>query len=224
MSEHAAEHAKAQDNSNFALWISIAGIASLLLVGGYRAAVATGVFQWTQSAMIVLYIIWIASEFRVTSSSASQDRSKDQYTCETYAIARFVTMLAALGFDPIWPNTAGAWVTAGFAVFFCGVALRAWAIHTLGQGYSHRVRKPTPDGIITSGPYRFVRHPAYSGMLLAHAGVLILFCNIFSVVALFAVFVPALVRRIHVEERELLAIPDYCAFAATRARLLPGIW
>jgi protein-S-isoprenylcysteine O-methyltransferase Ste14 len=215
---------KQASSSNFALLISVSGIAALLLVGGYRAATATGVHQWLLVSMIVLYVIWILSEFRITSSSASQDRSKDQYTCETYAIARFITMLAALGFDSIWSNSAGIWLPVGYAIFFGGIALRAWAIHTLGKSYSHRVRTPSEQFIVSSGPYRSIRHPAYTGMLLAHVGVLVLFFNVFALIALVAVFIPALVRRIRVEEEHLLQIPEYHAFASTRARLAPGIW
>lgn len=215
---------KEQTGSNFALLISVSGIAALLLVGGYRAATATGVFQWLLIGMIVSYVIWIASEFRVTSSTASQDRSKDQYTCETYAIARFVMMLAAMGFDPIWSNSVHAWLPVGIAIFAGGIALRAWAIHTLGQSYSHRVRTPQAQFIVSSGPYRHIRHPAYTGMLIAHIGVLVLFFNVFALLALVAVFVPALVRRIRVEEQHLLTIPEYNAFAASRARLAPGVW
>lgn len=215
---------KGQTSSNFALLISVTGIAGLLLVGGYRAATATGVYQWLLIATIALYILWIVSEFRVTSSTASQDRSKDQYTCETYAIARFIMMLAAMGFDPIWNNDFGAWLPVGAAIFFGGVALRAWAIHTLGQSYSHRVRTPQSQFIVSSGPYRHIRHPAYTGMLIAHIGILVLFFNVFALVALVAVFVPALVRRIRVEEQHLLNIPEYHIFASTRARLAPGVW
>jgi protein-S-isoprenylcysteine O-methyltransferase Ste14 len=210
--------------SNFALIIACTGIASLLLLGGYRAAISTGLLQSLTIAMIVLYITWIASEFSVTSSIASQDTAKDKYTCESYAIARFLTMLAAVGIDPLWNNAPGPWLPAGGALFSAGVGLRAWAIHTLGQSYSHRVRTPHQQMIVSSGPYRNIRHPAYTGMLIAHIGVVVLFFNVLATIVLFAVFVPALVWRIRIEERHLLTIPEYGAFAAKRARLVPGIW
>lgn len=215
---------KEPTHSNFALLISCVGIAVLLLIGGYRAAISTGVFHWLRIGVIALYSLWIVSEFRVTSSTASKDRSEDQYTCEAYAIARFLMMSAALGFDPIWSNSFQAWLPIGAALFASGIALRAWAIHTLGKSYSHRVRTPQAQMIVSGGPYRYIRHPAYTGMLIAHIGVLVLFFNVFALLMLIAVFVPALVRRIRVEEQHLLRIPDYQAFAANRARLVPGMW
>jgi protein-S-isoprenylcysteine O-methyltransferase Ste14 len=86
------------------------------------------------------------------------------------------------------------------------------------------VRTPSENTIIADGPYRFLRHPAYAGMLLAHVGILVLFFNWFLLIAFTAVFVPVLVRRIRVEESHLLTIPEYQAFAAHRARVAPGIW
>jgi len=209
--------------SNFARLIALIGIAALLLVGGYRAAAAATFFRWLTVGTIAMYLAWILSEFRVTSSEASKDTANDRYTCESYAIARSITVLAAFGFESIW-SAPGAWLPFGLSLFLGGIALRTWAIRTLGQFYSHRVRTPAGYSIVTGGPYRLLRHPAYAGMLLAHLGLLILFFNWFVLVALFAVFVPALVRRIRVEETHLLAIPEYRAFAATRARLAPGVW
>jgi protein-S-isoprenylcysteine O-methyltransferase Ste14 len=213
-----------QTRSCFAMVIACIGIAALLLIGGYRAAICTGVFHWVLIGVITLYALWIASEFKVTTSSASQDRSSDRYTCETYASARFLMMMAALGCEPIWSNRLQAWLPIGLALFAIGVALRAWAIRTVGQGYSHRVRTPQAQFIVSAGPYRYVRHPAYAGMLLAHIGVLVLFFNVFALLALFAGLVPALMHRIRVEEQHLLSIPEYSAFAATRMRLVPGVW
>jgi protein-S-isoprenylcysteine O-methyltransferase Ste14 len=213
----------AKPASNFGFIIAVVGISLMLLVSGIQAFTATGVYRWLTPVIAVLYVLWIASEFRITTDIASKDTSSDQYTCEAYAIARFVTMLAAFGMGSIWTEP-GVWLPLGLTVFIGGIALRAWAIRTLGRSYSHRVRTPAAQQIVDSGPYRHLRHPAYTGMLIAHVGILLLFCNVFVAVALFAVFLPALVRRIRVEERHLLQIPAYREFAVQRARLAPGVW
>ena len=68
-------------------------------------------------------------------------------------------------------------VPAGPAATFCGVALTAagialaiWARLTLGRNWSGTVTLKQDHQLIRSGPYRFVRHPIYSGFLLAMAG------------------------------------------------------
>lgn len=214
---------KTKPSSNFGLLIAVVGIALMLLVSAYQAVAGAGVYRWLTPLIAVLYVLWVASEFRITTDIASKDTSSDQYTCEAYAIARFITMLAAFGMGSIWTEP-GAWLPLGLCIFGGGIALRAWAIRTLGRSYSHRVRTPAEQFIVDSGPYRVLRHPAYTGMLIAHVGILVLFCNVFVAVALFAVFLPALVRRIRVEEQHLLQIPAYREFAVQRARLAPGVW
>jgi protein-S-isoprenylcysteine O-methyltransferase Ste14 len=210
--------------SNFALAIALCGIIAMIVVGGYRYTMAAGGFKAPLiAAVMLLYIGWIVSEFRVTVGESGKETGDDKGTCEAYAIGRFITMLAAFGFDSLW-SEPGPWFHLGFGLFVGGMAFRTYAIHTLGRFYSHRVRTPNQNTIIADGPYRYLRHPAYAGMLLAHAGILVLFFNWFLLVAFVGVFVPVLVRRIRVEESHLLVIPEYRAFAAGRARVAPGIW
>lgn len=210
--------------SNFTLFIALFAVAAMLALGGYKFLAAPDSFKgMLTGAITLIYVGWILSEFRITAGEASKDASTDQGTAESYAIGRFLTMLTALGFDSLW-NAPGAWLPVGFAVFFCGVGFRVYAIRTLGSFYSHRVRTPDENTIVADGPYRFLRHPAYAGMLLAHVGILVLCFNWFLLIAFFMVFIPVLVRRIQVEETHLLDIPAYRSFAALRARVAPGIW
>jgi protein-S-isoprenylcysteine O-methyltransferase Ste14 len=209
---------------NFALAIAVTGIAAMIGVGGYQLAAAAGTFKAPLiAAVILLYIGWILSEFGVTVGESGKETGDDKGTCEAYAIGRFITMLAAFGFDSLW-SSPGPWFFLGFGLFIGGIIFRTYAIRTLGRLYSHRVRTPSENTIIADGPYRFLRHPAYAGMLLAHVGILVLFFNWFLLTAFVGIFIPVLVRRIRVEEHHLLAIPEYQAFAAGRARVAPGIW
>lgn len=214
------------NRSRFAQLIASAGMASMLGAAAYAVFAREGLFQWLSPAVAIAYVVWIASEWRITTADASNDTGSDRFTCEAYASARFLTMLAAFLPLPVWSG-AGVWLPVGLAVFAGGIALRAWAILTLGRSYSHRVRTPeglATEGIVSSGPYRHLRHPAYTGMLVAHVGIAILFCNVFVVAAVCLALLPALVRRILVEEAHLLQLPAYRAFATPRARLAPGVW
>ncbi len=168
--------------------------------------------------------MWVLSEFRITAGAATKDTGDDRGTCEAYALARLLTVVTALSVDSVW-TAPGLWLLLGVVLFVGGILLRASAIRTLGRSYSHRVRKPEAENIIDNGPYRFLRHPAYSGMLLAHTGFVLLFFSWPLVLVFTAVFIPVLVRRILLEERYLLTIlPAYGLFAQGRARLVPGIW
>jgi methyltransferase len=64
-----------------------------------------------------------------------------------------------------------SWLVGGLLTWTAGKALKWWAIATLGRAWTFRVVVVPGDGLIASGPYRFVRHPNYLGVLLELAGV-----------------------------------------------------
>jgi len=138
-------------------------------------------------------------------------------------MGRALTMLTALAFPTRW-TSAGPWMVAGFAVFIAGVAFRLIAIRTLGKFYSHRVRVMGDHQVVSNGPYRLVRHPAYTGMLTAHLGVVIFFFNPFALASLLLMLLPAMIVRIRIEERALFELQGYSEYATDRNRLLPLLW
>ena len=79
--------------------------------------------------------------------------------------------------------------------------------------------------VISSGPYAFVRHPMYSGIMLFFAGVPLLLGSWWGV-AIAPVFAVLFAIRARIEERALVeGLPDYADYAArVRYRLVPGLW
>ncbi len=205
-------------------------IMALLFVGVliYAAYVKlaswSGMMQTGGIAFMVLYVLWVFSEFKITAGEITKGASSaDKLTCEAYAIARVITVACALAFPTVWTEP-GRWMIVGMGIFVASIIFRLVAIYTLGKFYSHRVRITNDHQIIDSGPYRWIRHPAYTGMFLAHIGLVIFFFNWFVLIALFFVFLPVLVRRILVEEKALFDLPGYKEFALERARLIPLAW
>lgn len=210
-------------SSNFAKLMAATGMLGLLGVGVALHFLRAAPFNWISPALAAVYALWLLSEWRISAGDKSRELQHDKLTCESYAVARLLTMVAAFLPAPLW-TSIGPWLPIGAGLFVAGVLVRAWAIRSLGEAYSHRVRTPDGSVIVSHGPYRLLRHPAYAGMLLANIGVATLLFNPFVVAALAFAFVPAVVRRIRVEEAHLLAMPDYQAFATQRARLVPGVW
>jgi methyltransferase len=111
-----------------------------------------------------------------------------------------------------------------FAVFLASNAVRLWVVRTMGQHWNVQVMDSTRLGVVTSGPFRFVRHPNYAAVFAEMFSLpLIHTAWITAVVALVA-YAGAISQRIAVEERVLLANPDYRAAMASKPRFLPGLF
>ncbi len=204
--------------------LALTFVAVLVYVGYQKISAWSGDMQIAGIAFVSLYVLWIFSEFKITAGEITKGSSAaDKHTCEAYAIARATTVFCALAFPTVWTEV-GVWTYAGLAIFSISIVFRLVAIYTLGRFYSHRVRITNDHTIIDYGPYRWIRHPAYTGMFLAHIGVVVFFFNWFVLTALFCVFLPVLVRRILLEEKALFDLPGYEQFAAVRARLIPLAW
>lgn len=107
-----------------------------------------------------------------------------------------------------------------------GVMLRTWAVITLGKFFTWHVTTQDGQGLVTHGPFRWLRHPSYTGALLIY-----LFAPAFLhswwTFILGWIFLPlAFVRRVQVEEKALKIFfgTEYEKFCEQRARIFPGIW
>ncbi|HET8707640.1 MAG TPA: isoprenylcysteine carboxylmethyltransferase family protein [Pseudomonadales bacterium] len=184
----------------------------------------SGPMRWGALLFIVCYITWLFAESKVALTESDKGKtSADKGTCEAYAAGRALTVLAALAYPTLWKE-AGPWMPIGLMVFVSGVFFRLIAIRTLGQFYSHRVRVMGDHQVVSNGPYRLVRHPAYTGMLIAHLGVVIFFFNWYTLLMWLGILLPSMILRIRIEEKALFELKGYPEFAATRKRLIPGVW
>jgi protein-S-isoprenylcysteine O-methyltransferase Ste14 len=62
----------------------------------------------------------------------------------------------------------------GAVLFACGISLAVWARLHLGRNWGMPMTQRVEPELVTSGPYRFVRHPIYSGLLIAILGTALL--------------------------------------------------
>jgi methyltransferase len=91
----------------------------------------------------------------------------------------------------------------GIAVFVLGKGIKYWAIATLGSRWTFRVLVPPSSSLITHGPYRYVRHPNYVGVIGELVGLALVARAAISGVLSVVLFAALIVRRIRVEERAL---------------------
>jgi protein-S-isoprenylcysteine O-methyltransferase Ste14 len=107
-----------------------------------------------------------------------------------------------------------------------GLVIRMWAIAVLGRSFRTTVEVDPEQAVVASGPYRWVRHPSYTGLLLIVAGFGLGTGYWLALVVCIALPLPALLRRIRVEEAELTRVlgDRYRAYQAQTRRLVPGLW
>jgi protein-S-isoprenylcysteine O-methyltransferase Ste14 len=114
----------------------------------------------------------------------------------------------------------------GVIVMWLGLAIRVWAIAALGSAFRTTVEVDPGQAVVSHGPYMWIRHPSYTGLLLIVGGFGLALGNWLALAACLLVPSPAIGRRIRVEEAELDRVlgDPYRAYQRKTKRLIPGVW
>ena len=142
---------------------------------------------------------------------------------KTLSVVGFVIMVTAivamfyrrclLGTGPI---TAGVQVVA--------ILLMIWARMTFGHRSFHAVANPTEGGLVTTGPYHYLRHPIYAAVLWFVMSGAAAHLSLESIL-LALVLVAGAALRIYAEERLVVQrYPEYVAYAARTPRVIPFLF
>src|SRR3954447_18329397 len=140
-----------------------------------------------------------------------------------------ITLGAAIAFALVLGSrsrTTGWYSIVGVVVMWLGLALRAWAVATLGRAFRTTVEVDSEQAVVSTGPYRWIRHPSYTGLLLIVIGCGMAAGSWLALAVCLVLPLPALLWRIRVEEAELTRVLDdrYGSYQARTKRLLPGVW
>ncbi len=114
----------------------------------------------------------------------------------------------------------------GLALFVAGIVLRWYAMFHLGRLFTFDVAVAADHQVVDTGPYRLVRHPAYTGSLLSFVGLGIYAGNALALPVLLLPMAFAFARRIRVEEAALTSAlgSRYADYAARTRRLVPFVY
>ena len=177
----------------------------------------------------VLCALWWIAEFTRSLREKQPFSDSDRGTSRLWDTSHLIAVIGiAVGFTALGHlRTEERFIgLSGLALMLAGIVLRWSAITTLANYFTGKVQILDEHRLVRSGVYRHVRHPAYSGALLAYLGLGLSFVNWISFVLIFFPVLFAALRRIHVEEEVLRQAfgKDYAEYSDKTKRLLPWIY
>src|SRR2546423_3062195 len=115
---------------------------------------------------------------------------------------------------------------AAVLLFGTGLLLRWWAIVTLGRFFTVDVTIEKDHELVEGGPFRWVRHPSYTGVLLAFVGWALTLRNWAAIAVVLVPIFAAFIRRMNVEEEALRGAlgERYAKYMRRTKRLVPGLY
>ncbi len=184
--------------------------------------------------LTTISIVWIVFEIFLVVRDRLQGKGKARNDRGTLyynfiAIAVGMTVASVLEgnskffFPSRWSDTV-FWI--GLCIMLLGLGLRIWAVVTLGASFRTTVETHKDQQVVRSGPYRLVRHPSYTGLILMCFGFGIALQNWLSLA--FAVILPliALLYRIQIEEAVLASSlgSEYKKYQSETKKIVPWVW
>jgi len=171
-----------------------------------------------------VYAAWVVWELALQRRTGAPDRTRLGEVVTTTAGA--VLIFPASGLGPRLPGPSWLPVVVGMVLLAAGWAFRAWAVRTLGRWFKVTVVVEPGQQVVDRGPYRLIRHPSYTGMLVALLGMGIALDSWASVAVAVGLPLLGILRRIGEEEETLLRElgTPYRDYARRTWRLVPGVW
>jgi protein-S-isoprenylcysteine O-methyltransferase Ste14 len=184
------------------------------------------------AVFIFTYAAWLLFELVTGRSRKSADPTKARDRGSFRFLIAMIWAGLALGFTFCFglQQAAIPWMRtelffAGIALMWVGMAFRYYAMRVLGRYFTFQVDVHSGQTVIEAGPYRYIRHPSYTGALITVFGLGLVLGNWASLVAMLACILIGYAYRIHVEEAALVSAlgEPYSEYMRRTARLVPFV-
>jgi protein-S-isoprenylcysteine O-methyltransferase Ste14 len=180
-----------------------------------------------------LYWAWIVTEVLVlvvTRTRRGGGEVRDRGSLVVLWVVIFGAMFFGSWVGAVYQPAAfhaGHWMRyVCLGLLMVGLAIRWTAIYTLGKAFSANVAIHATQRLNQSGPFRLMRHPSYTGMLLIFLAMGLNTRNWLGLAIIVLLPMAALLYRIHVEEAALTGAfgAEYMEYSRRTKRLIPGIY
>lgn len=164
-----------------------------------------------------------AEKFAYRGSDLSGVRSSE-WTRHLLLLSWWLLLIVPVFEYSLFPRSSFAVTTAGTLLAVSGTILRTWGIWTLGKYFSVHIEIKDNHELIETGPYRFIRHPAYAGNLLQAVGIPLILDAYYSL-SISAVLIFLFLYRLKLEEEVLIRdVRGYRDYVKRTYRLIPKLW
>ena len=179
------------------------------------------------------YLLWIVLETIGSRTKRSGDptKARDRSSFRLIMALLWLAVGSAFALSFILPQATILWHRAvvffvGIALMLAGLAFRFYAMSLLGRFFTYDVAVHAGQTVIEAGPYRYIRHPSYTGALLTLVGLGLALGNWAALLALLVCMGAAYAYRISVEEAALLAAlgDPYKQYIRRTRRLVPFLF
>jgi protein-S-isoprenylcysteine O-methyltransferase Ste14 len=184
------------------------------------------------TAVSVALGLWVALEVALLvrdlvsgQLTGAHDRGTLVINWAAWIVAFFVAGRLSRHLDPAVAIGSG-YLVAALILILTGLVLRVWAITVLGSAFRTSVQVEDGQHVVDTGPYRWIRHPSYTGILLISVGAGLSYGNWIAPAVLLLIPLAAIAWRISVEEAALTrALGErYAAYRQRTNRLVPRVW
>ena len=185
------------------------------------------------SLSLELGLVYLISELLLTVTRRSRSRTgtkQDRSTLGVIWMVIMVSIAAGVFVAMNWPPAAlpngRMFALVGVFLFVAGLLLRWWAIITLGRFFTVDVTIEKDHELVERGPFRVVRHPSYTGVLLAFVGFALTLRNWAALLIILLPIFAAFIRRMNVEEDALSRAlgSRYADYMRRTKRLVPFVY
>jgi protein-S-isoprenylcysteine O-methyltransferase Ste14 len=175
--------------------------------------------------LVVFTLVALASPVNLSSGEREDPGSRWLFVPVVAGVLLLAWAMPFMDRRGLWAIDGDGARYAGVALLGIGGVLRIWPMFVLGRRFSGLVAIQPGHALVTTGPYRLVRHPSYLGMLLGFLGWALVFRSGAGVVASL-LGLPLLHERIAAEEALLASQfgAGYEAYRRRTWRLVPGLY
>ena len=185
------------------------------------------------SVSLLLGLVYLISELLLSVTRRSRSRTgtkQDRSTLRLVWLVIVVSVAAGVYVAKYWPIAVlphhRSFAIAGVLLFVAGLLLRWWSIITLGRFFTVDVTIERDHELVERGPFRVVRHPSYTGVLLAFVGLALTLGNWAALLVILLPIGTAFIHRMNVEENALSDAlgTQYADYTRRTKRLVPFVY